>query len=81
MIIKFQWNTAMLFLLCTVHSCFHTTKAELNSYNTEDMSGEAPGTYHLGLYRKTLPIPDLNDRFKKGQMATSNHTEFSTELI
>lgn len=79
--IKFRWNTAKLILLCTVHSCFHTTKAELNSYNTEDMFGEAPNIYHLVLYRKTLPIPDLNDQFKKGQMATSNHTEFSTEVI
>lgn len=78
---KFQWNTAVLILLCTVHSYFHTTEAELKSYNTEAMSGKAPNIYHLVLCRKTLPIPDLNDRFTKGQMATSNQTEFSTELI
>ena len=33
------------------------------------------------LQENFLPIPDLNDRFTKGQMATSNQTEFSTELI
>ena len=30
--IKFNWNTAMLICLCSVHRCFLTTRAELSSW-------------------------------------------------
>lgn len=55
------------------------SKADTAAVNTEDVTCKA-FIYSLGLSRKALPIPRLNDQLRKGQTPGSNHTQLASEL-
>lgn len=45
---------------CLVYGCFHSTKAELSCYDRNCMGHQAWKIHFLALYRKILPILELN---------------------
>ena len=56
--IKFYWDTATFIYLCIIYDCFHTTMAELNSFNRSYMHQKLKVL--TSFFLKSLSTPSLS---------------------